>query len=130
MHMASWFSRPEVVELLIEASQDINMVNDAQETPLLLFVRSMGSTIRSYSSACIPSVDESAGHARSLENEETHPRLQSPRMLVKAGADLNTQSLAGRTPLHELMLCKPSISKAKIASTELFISYMRQLADV
>lgn len=79
------------MDLLLKASSNVNITNESQQTPSARFSGNMG----------FPPTQ-----SFSLEGQTSHCRLETLGMLISAGADVNAQDDRGRTPFHELILCR------------------------
>lgn len=108
MHRAAWRSETEIVGLPLEASCEINARNELQQTALGRFAAHIGGF-------CARPAAISEGLGR--------PRLQTLKMLIDAGANVNVQDSRGRTPLHELVLCSTGDSQnpLKLAAARILI---------
>lgn len=99
MHRASYLCDIEVVDVLLKASSDVHTVNLAKRTPLASFARAMGTKY---------------AYNGSSRKRSVHSRLESLRLLIQAGSDLNAQDETGRTPLHEVVLNQTPMDPSEV----------------
>jgi ankyrin repeat protein len=144
LHQAIMRKREEVVELLLEAGSDPNIVTPGKESALHLAVdrgltRSAGLILE----AGIDFSIRNKGGWTALHLAGAKNRNEIMKLMIEAGADVNLLSELGGTPLHEAAVggdaeliqmllnagCDPKVvSKTGVTAYDIAVEYKNEVA--
>lgn len=144
LHQAIMRKREDVVELLLEAGADPNIVTPGKESALHLAIdRGLSRSAGLILEAGIDFSLRNKGGWTALHLAGAKNRNEIMRLMIEAGADVNLLSELGGTPLHEAAVggdaeliqmllkagCNPKVvSKTGVTALDIAVEYKNEVA--